>query len=48
MKVKLLQDARIRHKAGDIVEVSPTEAQNLIALKVAVEAPKTAKKGKKE
>lgn len=46
MKVKLLQDARIRHKAGDIVEVSPAEAQNLIALKVAVEAPKKPTKKK--
>lgn len=46
MKVKLLQDARIRHKAGDIVEVSPAEAQNLIALKVAVEAPKKPAKKK--
>lgn len=25
MKVKLLRDARIRHKAGEIVEVSPSE-----------------------
>ena len=25
MKVKLLKDARIRHKAGEIVEVSPEE-----------------------
>ena len=25
MKVKLLRDARINHKAGEIVEVSPSE-----------------------
>ena len=30
MKVLLLRDARIRHKAGEIVEVSPVEADFLI------------------
>ena len=31
MKVKLLKAARIRHEAGDIVEVSPAEAGFLIS-----------------
>ena len=44
MKVKLLHDARIRHKAGEIVEVSLAEAQNLIALGSAEEVqPKPTK-----
>ena len=30
MKVKLLKEARIRHKAGDIVEVSPARASFLL------------------
>ena len=29
MKLRLLKDARIRHKAGEIVEVSPAEADFL-------------------
>ena len=32
MKVKLLRDARIWHKAGEIVEVSPAEAQFLTSV----------------
>ena len=31
MKIKLLRDARIRHHAGEIVEVSPAEAGFLIS-----------------
>lgn len=31
MKVKLLRDARIMHKAGEILEVSPAECDFLIA-----------------
>ena len=44
MKLKLLRAARIRHEAGEIVEVSPAEAGFLIstnsAVQVAEEAPK--------
>ena len=43
MKVKLLREARIRHKAGEIVEVSPAEAGFLLSTGTAVkvrEAPK--------
>lgn len=31
MKVKLLRDARIMHKAGEILEVSPTECSFLVS-----------------
>ena len=31
MKIKLLRAARIRHEAGEIVEVSPAEAGFLIS-----------------
>ena len=44
MIVKLLRDARIRHHAGEIVEVSPAEAAFLISVNSAVEvlpAPET-------
>lgn len=37
MKVKLLNDARILHKAGEIVEVSPLEYDFLISLGQAVD-----------
>ena len=32
MKVKLLRDARIAHKAGDVVSVSPAEGAFLISV----------------
>lgn len=32
MKVKLLRDARINHKAGEIVEVSPAEYEFLVSV----------------
>lgn len=44
MKVKLLRDARIMHKAGEIIEVSPAEASFLTSTEsavVVVEAVKT-------
>lgn len=37
MRVKLLRQSRITHKAGEIVEVSPAEAKSLISLGSAVE-----------
>lgn len=37
MKVKLLRDSRITHKAGEIVEVSPVEAGFLISVCSAIE-----------
>ena len=45
MKVKLLKAARIRHEAGEIVEVSPAEAGFLFSTGSAVRvAEKPAKK----
>ena len=38
MKVLLLRAARIRHDAGEIVEISPAEAGFLISTGSAVEA----------
>ena len=35
MKVRLLRDSRINHKAGEIVEVSPAEFQFLTSIKSA-------------
>ncbi len=37
MRVKLLRDARINHKAGEIVDVSPAELQFLVSVGSAVE-----------
>lgn len=46
MRVKLLRDARINHKAGEIVEVSPAEGGFLLSVgsaeKVAEKATKPA------
>ena len=43
MKIKLLRHARINHKSGEIVEVSPEECKFLCsvgsAVEVAVKAP---------
>lgn len=56
MKVLLLKDARIKHKAGEIVEVSPADIQFLLSLNIAevlpsgaeTEAPKKRVTRKKE
>lgn len=47
MKVRLLRDAKIKHKAGEIVEVSPAEAGFLLSVGSAEKAPETKKKPKK-
>lgn len=44
MKVKLLRDARINHKAGEIVEVSPAECSFLISTGSAVKVSEAVKK----
>lgn len=44
MKVKLLREARIRHYAGEIVEVSPAEAGFLLSTGSAVEVLEAPKK----
>ena len=41
MKVKLTRAARIRHEAGEIVEVSPAEAGFLFSTGSAVQATET-------
>ena len=38
MKVKLLRDARIMHKAGEIIEVSPEECHFLVSTDGAIVA----------
>lgn len=43
MKVRLTRDARIRHKAGETVDVSPAEAGFLLSTGSAVMAPATVK-----
>lgn len=45
MKVRLLRDAKIQHKAGEIVEVSPAEANFLLSVK---SAEKVAEKPKRK
>lgn len=44
MKVKLIRAARIRHEAGEIVEVSPAEAGFLLSTGSAVYPPVKAEK----
>ena len=49
MRAELLKDARIRHHAGEIVEVSPADANFLLSVKSAeqVEDKPTRKTTKK-
>lgn len=44
MRIKLLRDSRILHKAGEIVEVSPAEAEFLLAVQSAIEVRAEAEK----
>lgn len=54
MKVRLLQDAKVKHSAGEIVEVSPAEFHFLTSLNVAIpvkdvaESPTPKKAAKKK
>ena len=43
MRVKLLRDARIMHKAGEIIEVSPEECHFLTSTDGAVEVSEAVK-----
>ncbi len=43
MRVRLTRDARIRHKAGETVDVSPAEAGFLLSTGSAVIAPAAVK-----
>lgn len=40
MKVRLVRDSRINHKAGETVEVTPAERDFLVSLGSAVDAVK--------
>lgn len=48
MKVTLIREARIRHKAGETVEVSPAEGRFLLSTGSAVPAPATPNAVKRE
>ena len=48
MKLKLLRSARIRHEAGEIVEVSPAEAGFLLSTGSAVQYTEPVKEEKPE
>lgn len=48
MKVRLLKDARIKHKAGEIVEVSPEEFNFLVSVKAGEAAGEKPKRGTKK
>ena len=43
MRVKLLRDARILHKAGEVVEVSPAECSLLTSTNSAVQVVEAVK-----
>ena len=42
MKVKLIRDSRINHAAGEVVEVSPAEAEFLLSVGSAAPVVETA------
>lgn len=44
MKIKLLRDSRINHKAGEVVNASPSECQFLISTGSAVKVSEAVKK----
>lgn len=48
MKILLTRDARIKHSAGEIVEVTPTEGAFLIGIGSAVAAQQKQKQEKVE
>lgn len=48
MKVRLIRDARVTVKAGEIVDVSPAEATFLISVKSAEEFKEEPKKRTKK
>lgn len=48
MKAELLKDARIKHHAGEIVEVSPAEFNFLLSIGAARPAPEKKKKQRKQ
>ena len=44
MKIRLLRDSRIMHKAGEVVEASPAECSFLISTGSAVKVSEAVKK----
>ena len=48
MKILLIRDARIKHRAGETVEVTPAEASFLISTGSAVSAQPPKKKANKK
>lgn len=44
MKIRLLRDSRINHKAGEVVEASPAQCDFLISLDSAVRVSEAVKK----
>lgn len=48
MIVKLLRDARIKHKAGEVVNITPAEAVFLLSIGSAVEVVSEPKKQTKK
>lgn len=44
MKIKLLRDSKIRHKAGEVVDATPAECSFLISTGSAVKMPEAVKK----
>ena len=48
MKARLIKDMRIKHKAGEIVEVSPEEFNFLVSVKAAEVVEEKPKKGTKK
>lgn len=48
MRAELLKDARIKHNAGEIVEVSPAEFNFLLSIGAARPAPDKKKKQRKQ
>lgn len=47
MKIKLLRDSKITHRAGEVVEASPAEAAFLISVQSAIEVRDAAPARKK-
>lgn len=48
MKARLTKDMRIKHKAGEIVEVSPSEYNFLLSVRAAEPVTEPKKRGTKK
>lgn len=47
MKIKLLRDSKITHRAGEVVDASPVEAAFLISVQSAIEVREQPKQTRK-